>query len=448
MGLELDRDRYDEDDHRRVAERLQQNLEALAEVMGRPGVGAGEPTIGAELEVCLVDPQGRPVPRNREILAGTTDPRLTLELDRFNLEINTRPSPLAGKPFSFLAGELQSALGRDHPRRAPTARAWPPSASSPPCARRIWDRPRSPTPTATARSPPACAGCATRPSACASRERTRWRSTATMSPWRAPTPRSRCTSAYRRRPSPTPTTPPRSPPRPPWRSPPTRPPCWAGGSGTRRGSLSSARPSTIASRPPPRTGARRASPSATGGPAPGAFELFAESVALHEPLLPMCGPEDPLACVRAGGVPSLHEAARPPRDGVAVEPGRLRRIRRGPRPHREARPPGRAHGRRHDGQRRLPPRPHARPRPRGPDAGPPDDVRPGPAQLLHGGAPGDRRRAPLAHRRASLAAPRARRRPGPAPAPRGRARAPRGGASTPARPGGCSTSSRSVPSGA
>jgi hypothetical protein len=39
----------------------------------------------------------------------------------------------------------------------------------------------------------------------------------------------------------------------------------------------------------------------------GALELFAESVALHEPLLPMIGPEDPLACVEAGGVPSLSE---------------------------------------------------------------------------------------------------------------------------------------------
>jgi hypothetical protein len=39
----------------------------------------------------------------------------------------------------------------------------------------------------------------------------------------------------------------------------------------------------------------------------GAYELFAESVALHEPILPMCGPEDPLACVRGGGAPSLQE---------------------------------------------------------------------------------------------------------------------------------------------
>jgi hypothetical protein len=37
----------------------------------------------------------------------------------------------------------------------------------------------------------------------------------------------------------------------------------------------------------------------------GALELFAESVALHEPLLPVCSDEDVAACLSAGGVPQL-----------------------------------------------------------------------------------------------------------------------------------------------
>src|SRR5262245_52789848 len=106
MGLDVDRDAYDEDDFRRFAERLQQSLEALDAVLARPGFGEGDPTIGAELEVCLVDGRGRPVPRNREILAGSASLFLSLEIDRFNLEINTLPTPLAGRPFTFLAGEL------------------------------------------------------------------------------------------------------------------------------------------------------------------------------------------------------------------------------------------------------------------------------------------------------------------------------------------------------
>jgi hypothetical protein len=39
----------------------------------------------------------------------------------------------------------------------------------------------------------------------------------------------------------------------------------------------------------------------------GAYELFAEAVALHPPLLPVVGPEQPLESVAAGKLPGLHE---------------------------------------------------------------------------------------------------------------------------------------------
>jgi len=110
MGLEIDRHHFDDEHYARFSERLQHNLAALAEVLARPGFGVGPGSIGAELELSLVGARGRPLPLNRAVLAETIDPRVTLELDRFNLEINTRPSPLAGRPFTALAGELDGAL--------------------------------------------------------------------------------------------------------------------------------------------------------------------------------------------------------------------------------------------------------------------------------------------------------------------------------------------------
>jgi gamma-glutamyl:cysteine ligase YbdK (ATP-grasp superfamily) len=118
MGLEIDRAEFDEEEYPRFAARLEQNLAALREVLARPGFGEGPASIGAELELSLVDGRGRPLPLNRAVLASTVDPRVTLELDRFNLEINTRPSPLAGRPFKALAAELTSALAEV--RRAAT----------------------------------------------------------------------------------------------------------------------------------------------------------------------------------------------------------------------------------------------------------------------------------------------------------------------------------------
>jgi hypothetical protein len=110
MGIEIDRERFDEADYARFTERLEQCLQALERLLERPGFGVGPRTIGAELELFLIDRNGHPLARNKAILEESGDPRLTLELDRFNLEVNPSPLSLAGQPFSGLARELEGAL--------------------------------------------------------------------------------------------------------------------------------------------------------------------------------------------------------------------------------------------------------------------------------------------------------------------------------------------------
>jgi hypothetical protein len=110
MGIEIDRERFEEADYTRFTERLEQCLQALERLLERPGFGVGQETIGAELELFLIDDQGRPLARNQAILEDAGDQRLTLELDRFNLEVNPSPSSLAGQPFTGLGRELEGAL--------------------------------------------------------------------------------------------------------------------------------------------------------------------------------------------------------------------------------------------------------------------------------------------------------------------------------------------------
>ena len=110
MGLLITRDTFTEDEYVRFAERLRDDLDVLGALVDKPGFGEGPATVGAELELFLVDPAGLPLPANREVLARTVDPRFTVELDRFNLEFNACPYPLAGRPFSALAVELGGAL--------------------------------------------------------------------------------------------------------------------------------------------------------------------------------------------------------------------------------------------------------------------------------------------------------------------------------------------------
>lgn len=111
MGLTIDRERFDPADYQRFHERLDECLLALARLQGRPGFGAGPCTVGAELELFLVDGQGRALARNRQVRAEAADPRVVLEVDRFNLELNLTPAALAGRPFAAFAAELDQALG-------------------------------------------------------------------------------------------------------------------------------------------------------------------------------------------------------------------------------------------------------------------------------------------------------------------------------------------------
>lgn len=123
MGTGIDKAQFDERDYLRFRERLDECLSALGQLLERPGFGAGPATLGAELELFLVDGAARPLPHNQAIRAAAADPRVTVELDRFNLELNASPVQLAGRPFSALGGELNTLLdhvanaARDHAGR-------------------------------------------------------------------------------------------------------------------------------------------------------------------------------------------------------------------------------------------------------------------------------------------------------------------------------------------
>jgi len=112
VGTDIDQEEFGERDYSRFAERLEECLSALGQLLERPGFGAGPATVGAELEVFLVDGAARPLPHNQAIRAAVADPRVTVELDRFNLELNASPVQLAGRPFAALGGELNVLLDR------------------------------------------------------------------------------------------------------------------------------------------------------------------------------------------------------------------------------------------------------------------------------------------------------------------------------------------------
>ncbi len=112
MGTGIDQEAFEGVDYDRFQQRLEQCLVRLGRLLARPGFGVGPVTLGAELELFLVNATARPLLLNQAVRAAVGDARVNLELDRFNLELNATPAGLAGRPFTALGEELRLLLGR------------------------------------------------------------------------------------------------------------------------------------------------------------------------------------------------------------------------------------------------------------------------------------------------------------------------------------------------
>jgi hypothetical protein len=110
VGTEIEQERFTERDHRRFKQRLIDDLSALERLIARPGFGVGERTIGAELELFLIDGASRPFAVNEQVQSAAGSPLVTPELGAFSIELNTPPVRLAGLPFSGLRAHMRRVI--------------------------------------------------------------------------------------------------------------------------------------------------------------------------------------------------------------------------------------------------------------------------------------------------------------------------------------------------
>ena len=125
MGVEVPRESFEEDDYARFAEKLKLNCGRSSCCRSARGLARAQRRSARSSSSTWWAPTAAPALINREVLERVDDERLTLEVNRFNLEINARPSPLEGRPFSAMHAELGPCAARGAPRRA---RAWAPGS--------------------------------------------------------------------------------------------------------------------------------------------------------------------------------------------------------------------------------------------------------------------------------------------------------------------------------
>ena len=110
MGIEINKTSFVESEYREFSARLEQNLVTLQQLLDNPAFGLGPRSLGAELEMYIVDARGNPLSSNQEVLAAADDAQLTLELNRYNLEYNLSPFAVSDGPFAATEREILEKL--------------------------------------------------------------------------------------------------------------------------------------------------------------------------------------------------------------------------------------------------------------------------------------------------------------------------------------------------
>ncbi|MFI2351667.1 glutamate--cysteine ligase [Streptomyces sp. NPDC019443] len=118
MGRDVPALVFTRDDRRQYRNKMQDCLDAFAQMLREERFEVERPQVGLEIELNLVDAAGEPTMRSTDILEAIADSAWSSELGRFNLEINIPPRRLtAGGPDAW-EKEIRNALNHAEERAA------------------------------------------------------------------------------------------------------------------------------------------------------------------------------------------------------------------------------------------------------------------------------------------------------------------------------------------
>lgn len=112
MGASIETEEFSAEDYARFKAQLPGQLRAFERLVQRPGFGDGVRSLGVEVELFLIDGRTRPLPISLDVVARVDSPRVTPEIDRFEIELASQPVPLAGRPFAALERSVTEEWAR------------------------------------------------------------------------------------------------------------------------------------------------------------------------------------------------------------------------------------------------------------------------------------------------------------------------------------------------
>src|SRR5215813_11009025 len=105
MGRDIQLITISGEDRRKYRDKVRRSLDVFARMLREHLFESDPAQVGLEIELNLVDDQGRPSMRNADVLEAIADPAWATELGQFNLEINVPPRQLAGNSIAGLETE-------------------------------------------------------------------------------------------------------------------------------------------------------------------------------------------------------------------------------------------------------------------------------------------------------------------------------------------------------
>jgi gamma-glutamyl:cysteine ligase YbdK (ATP-grasp superfamily) len=108
MGQEISLTHFVAEDFDRFHQKLVQETSLLDRLCKQQAFSQREPSVGFEIEAWLVDSAMRPAAINKHYLATLNEPLASMELAKFNIELNSEPLALTGNVFEKMHGQLQT----------------------------------------------------------------------------------------------------------------------------------------------------------------------------------------------------------------------------------------------------------------------------------------------------------------------------------------------------
>lgn len=112
MGQNFDKTEFLKADYLAFNQKLHKQLDELRELLELGLVNEGSTSIGAELEMYIVDHNLLPAPLNQTLLSDLNNPLLQEEINQYNLEFNLAPVDTEGTPFSGMEQQLNTTLSQ------------------------------------------------------------------------------------------------------------------------------------------------------------------------------------------------------------------------------------------------------------------------------------------------------------------------------------------------